>query len=182
MKILFLDRDGVINKKANPHDYIKSIKEFEFLPGVLEAFALLSSLDFYVVVVTNQRGIARGLMTEKDLSDIHEKMCMEIKSVNGKLPKIYYCPHDYGDNCSCRKPGIGMLLQAGADLSLDLQTSIMLGDTESDLVAANDAGCSEFYYINDGKDTLLEKSFPINVYIEKNMLNAVKKIAAKERI
>ena len=112
MKTLFLDRDGVINKKIEG-DYVKNWSQFEFLPNVIDALKILNNLFDRVIIVTNQRGIGRGLMSEKDLENIHNQMLSIFRKEGIKIDKIYYCPHDYEKEiCSCRKPQIGMALQA----------------------------------------------------------------------
>lgn len=137
---LFLDRDGVINRRLLD-DYVKSWAEFAFLPGVLEAIAVLSEVFGRIVVVTNQQGIAKGLMTEADLQSVHNQMVSEIQKAGGRIDKVYFCPHHRQDNCACRKPRIGMAEQAKADFpEIDWQRSIMVGDTPSDIEFGRNAG------------------------------------------
>lgn len=131
-KTLFLDRDGVINKE-NEGDYIRKISEFEFLPGVLEAMPILKQHFDTIIIVTNQRGIGRGLMLEEDLWAIHEKMQQQINAHGGKLDKIYYAmtpdkKHPY------RKPNIGMGLHAQEDFPMiDFEHAYMVGNNLSDM-------------------------------------------------
>ncbi|AEA34632.1 D-glycero-alpha-D-manno-heptose-1,7-bisphosphate 7-phosphatase [Hippea maritima] len=134
MKTLFLDRDGVINKKIE-NDYVRNWEQFEFLPNVIEALKILNSLFDRIIIVTNQRGIGRKLMTEKDLEVIHKNMLSVLSKENIKIDKIYYCPHDYKKEiCNCRKPKIGMALQAKKDFpDIDFRNSIMVGDSLSDI-------------------------------------------------
>jgi D-glycero-D-manno-heptose 1,7-bisphosphate phosphatase len=109
---LFLDRDGVINKKIEG-DYVRSWSQFEFIDGAIEGLKILRKIFGRIIVVTNQRGIGLGLMTENDLHKIHENM-QKILQENGVfIDKIYYCPHDYQkENCDCRKPKVGLALKA----------------------------------------------------------------------
>jgi len=139
-KAVILDRDGVINSKPDRGDYVKNWSEFSFLPGAIEAIRLLKKNGFLVFVITNQRGIARGLMTKKDLVDIHRKMQFELKKRGTKIDQIYYCPHNYGE-CSCRKPKPGMLLAAARDYYLDLSQVVLIGDDQSDIKAGKAVGC-----------------------------------------
>lgn len=144
-RVAFLDRDGVINKKLPEDMYVTKWEEFEFLPGLLEAIPILNGNGFVVVVITNQRGIGRGLMTEDDLRGIHGKMVAEIEKGGGHIDKIYFCPHDKGDNCDCRKPKPGMILSAIDELKsegvdIDLKSSYMFGDSEKDIIAGRAAG------------------------------------------
>jgi len=137
---LFLDRDGVINRRLMD-DYVKSWSEFAFLPGVPEAIAAFAKVFGRIVVVTNQQGIAKGLMTESDLQSIHHQMVLEIQKAGGRIDKVYFCPHHRQDNCACRKPRIGMAKQAKADFpEIDWQRSIMVGDTPSDIEFGRNAG------------------------------------------
>ena len=138
---MFLDRDGIINQKALEHDYIKNWDEFHFLPGVKEAIRRIREKGYLVIVVTNQRGIARGLMTEKDLEGIHRKMCEELQKHGASIDDIFYCPHDIKDNCTCRKPQPGMLIQAQKKWDIDFAQSYIIGDSNSDVEAGQRVGC-----------------------------------------
>lgn len=140
-RIIFLDRDGVINRKMPRAEYVKSWDEFEFLPGVIEAITLLTQHDYRVFLITNQAGIARGAMTEEDLTEIHEKLKKELEKHNARIVKIYYCPHGWNDGCDCRKPKPGMLYQAATEHDLDLSKCTFIGDDERDLQAGDAAGC-----------------------------------------
>lgn len=138
-RAVFLDRDGLINRKAAEHDYVKCLNEFFFLPDVPEAIARLNRAGYLVFVVTNQRGIARGLMSAADLQSIHEKMCAELQSCGAHIDGIYVCPHDIGQ-CHCRKPDIGLFLQAERDFQIDKAGSWMVGDSDSDVEAGKRYG------------------------------------------
>lgn len=140
-KVIFLDRDGVINKKTPKAEYVKSWDEFEFLPGSINAMKLLSQHGYKIFIITNQAGIARGAMTEKDLKAIHSNLERELEKENVKTEGIYYCPHGWNDGCECRKPKPGMLLQAAREHDLDLSKALFIGDDERDLQAGNAAGC-----------------------------------------
>jgi D-glycero-D-manno-heptose 1,7-bisphosphate phosphatase len=137
-RAVFLDRDGVINRKAAEGDYVKSWTEFEFLPTALEALAVLARQPVRVVIVTNQRGIALGNMTKEDLDDIHSRMLAAVSDAGGRIDAVYYCPHDGG--CQCRKPAPGMLTEAARDLGLDLRRSALVGDRMEDMAAAATVG------------------------------------------
>lgn len=136
----FLDRDGVINVKAPEGEYIKSWDEFEFLPGAPEAVAALANSGLRVVVVTNQRGIALGRMSEADLDDIHRRMVSELQAAGARVDAIYHCPHDM-DECDCRKPKTGMFRRATEELpGVDLERSVVIGDADSDMEAGRRIG------------------------------------------
>lgn len=149
-KVIFIDRDGVINEQMPPHDYVKKWEEFGFLPGVLDAFAALTKAGYEIYIITNQRGISRGLMTEDDLKDIHARMTAEIEKHGGQIAEIYHCPHGNGDNCLCRKPKPGMFFQAAREHKLNLTKSVFIGDTESDRLAGEVAGCKTII-LNNGE-------------------------------
>ncbi len=136
---LFLDRDGVINR-LRPHDYVKTWSEFEFLPGVLSALRTCNSLFHHIFIVTNQRGVGKELMSLESLMQIHEQMLQTIMSHGGRIDKIYFCTA-LSDNDPYRKPNPGMALQAQKDFpEIDFSTSLMIGDSSSDLQFGQNAG------------------------------------------
>lgn len=129
---LFLDRDGVINEKID-NDYVKNWSEFTFIDGALEAISILSDFFGIIVIVTNQRGVGRKIMTELDLLSIHKSMIDEIVSNSGRIDKIYYCK-DVLNSSEHRKPNTGMAWQAKIDFPLiDFNKSVMVGDSFSDM-------------------------------------------------
>jgi D-glycero-D-manno-heptose 1,7-bisphosphate phosphatase len=133
MQTLFLDRDGVINTRI-PGDYIQSREKFIFENGALEAITLLSRTFKYIIVVTNQAGIAKGRMSSNDVQDIHKYMQEEIEKAGGRIDGVYFCPHFANANCSCRKPQIGMAEQAKKDFpDLQYKDAWMVGDSGSDI-------------------------------------------------
>lgn len=132
-KALFLDRDGVINARIRG-GYVSKWEEFIFLEGVLEALSILKKHFSPIVVVTNQQGIAKELMTEKDLQLVHSKMKKTISENDAFLDHVYYCKEHHTANSSCRKPNTGMGLQAQKDFpNIDFKQAIMVGDSVSDL-------------------------------------------------
>jgi D-glycero-D-manno-heptose 1,7-bisphosphate phosphatase len=138
---VILDRDGVLNEKAPRANYVRSWSEFKWLPNVLETLRRLREAGFRVIVVSNQAGIGRGVMTDDDLQAIHRQMVKEVAAAGGRIEAIYYCPHDWNDGCECRKPKPGMLFQAQHDFNLDLSRTLFIGDDERDAQAAEAAGC-----------------------------------------
>lgn len=151
---IILDRDGVLNRKASPGEYVRSWDEFVWLPGAKEALQKLRSAGYRVIVVSNQAGIARGAMTESDLLEIHRHMVREINLSRGHIDAIYYCPHHWDDGCECRKPKPGMLFQAQHEFNLDLSRTPFVGDDDRDGQAADAAGCPAIV-VSDQK-TLLD--------------------------
>jgi D-glycero-D-manno-heptose 1,7-bisphosphate phosphatase len=135
IRFVFLDRDGVINRKAAAGDYITSWEEMELLPGAARALARLRASLRKLIVVTNQRGIALGRLSEPDLLSIHEKLQCQLRSHGAELDAIYYCPHDL-DGCDCRKPRTGMFKVAFRDFpEAKPENSVMIGDSDSDITA-----------------------------------------------
>lgn len=152
-KVVFLDRDGVINKKMAGSDCVKTWEEFSFIPGVREALKLLRDHGYMAVLITNQAGVARGLMTQNDLDTIHEKMKAEIETNGGKIDAIYCCTHGWGEGCACRKPKPGMLLRAAEELTIDLSKAVFIGDDPRDAEAGRLAGCRTIL-VNENRDML----------------------------
>lgn len=143
---LFLDRDGVINR-LRQNDYVKCWGEFEFLPGVLDALKRWSLLFKHIVIITNQRGVGRGVMTEKSLNIIHYRMLKVIESYGGRIDAIYYCT-SINDCDPDRKPNPGMAFQAKRDFpDIDFSKSILIGDSESDMEFARNVGMKGIKYI-----------------------------------
>lgn len=141
MKLIILDRDGVINQDSP--DYIKSPEEWTPLPNSLEAIARLTQAGFTVAVATNQSGVGRGLYTEAILEQIHNKMNTLVEQQGGKIAAIFYCPHTPDDNCDCRKPKVGLFNQASSFFNLNFNDApaIAIGDSLRDLQAAQKAKC-----------------------------------------
>jgi D-glycero-D-manno-heptose 1,7-bisphosphate phosphatase len=142
---IFLDRDGVINRKPPEGDYVRRWADFEFLPGVIEALQRLAVRGRGpLIVVTNQRGVALGHMTRDDVDDIHDRMTSTLANAGVRLAGIEVCPHDRG-TCDCRKPGIGLFLEAARrDPAIDVRQSAVVGDSISDLEAARRLGAEAF--------------------------------------
>ena len=131
---LFLDRDGVINKRILG-GYIRNWEQFEFIPGVPDALKILSSRFRRIIIVSNQQGIGKGLMSEKELDDVHKKMTSEIKRNNGRIDGIYHSPSLENEHSLNRKPNVGMALKARKDFPMvNFKRSIMVGDSVSDMV------------------------------------------------
>ncbi len=133
-RIVILDRDGVINRDSD--DFIKSPEEWEPLPGSLEAIAKLCRADFRVVVITNQSGIARGLLSLNTLNRIHQKMLDQLNALGGEIDAIFFCPHGPDDGCECRKPLPGLFLDLKQRLKCSLSGVDAVGDSLRDLQAA----------------------------------------------
>jgi D-glycero-D-manno-heptose 1,7-bisphosphate phosphatase len=138
---IFLDRDGVIIRKAPEGEYITQWAEVEFLPGSIEAIARLHKFGFKVIIVTNQRGVAMDKIPIASLEEIHSKMRAIIADRGGVVSAIYCCTHDISESCLCRKPKPGMLLRAAKEFTLNLTDCWMVGATTVDIEAGKTAGC-----------------------------------------
>lgn len=148
-KGIFLDRDGVINKvilrDSRPFSP-RNMDEFQILQGVSEAVALLQKEGLIVVVVTNQPDLAKGLISKSLISEMHEKIRNEIGIIH-----FYFCGHSAVQNCECRKPKVGMLLQASRELGINLNSSYLVGDRWKDIKAGQEVGC-RCYFIDNNYD------------------------------
>jgi len=137
---LFLDRDGVINVKLDGR-YVQNGDEFKFMPGAETAIAKLSKIFNRILIVTNQQGIAKGIMSAEDLNVLHQYMLQQLKVRGGIIEKIYYCPHLAAENCSCRKPNPGMIQQAILDFpNIKIEDSYLIGDSDTDIMAGEKMG------------------------------------------
>lgn len=134
MKLVLLDRDGVINEESD--DYIKSDSEWIPIKGSIEAIARLSQAGYRVIVVTNQSGIARGLLTVEDLHAIHECMHRTVAASGGRIDAVFICPHKSDDDCHCRKPRPGMLHSVMERLDTELTGVPLVGDSLRDVQSA----------------------------------------------
>lgn len=137
---LFLDRDGVINKRR-PDDYVKTWDEFIFLPGALNALEVFSMHFRRIFIVTNQAGIEKGILSHESLDKIHDQMLETIHYHGGRVDEIYYCPYTSALDPLCRKPNPGMALEAKKDFpDIDFHHCIMVGDSDSDIIFGNNLG------------------------------------------
>src|SRR4051794_4340380 len=128
-RCVFLDRDGVINVKAKPGEYIRTWEEFRLIPTIVDWIRLFNALDLLVIVVTNQRGVARALMSMAELDRIHKSMCATLASQGAHIDDVFCCVHDNGV-CECRKPLPGMIQSAEQKWKIDTAGSIMIGDSD----------------------------------------------------
>jgi D-glycero-D-manno-heptose 1,7-bisphosphate phosphatase len=140
-RAVFLDRDGVLNERPPAHEYLTSTADFRWLPDAREGVAELARRGYAAVVVSNQRGVARGLVTEATLREIEKVIQAGLEPYGAAIEAFYYCPHGLDEDCPCRKPRPGLLLRAADELGLDLAASVMIGDAPSDVLAGAAAGC-----------------------------------------
>lgn len=179
VKLIILDRDGVINYDSA--EYIKSPDEWKPIPGSLEAIAKLNSAGYTVVVATNQSGIARGLFDLSTLHAIHDKLNQHLSSLGGRIDFFAVCPHGPDDNCSCRKPRPGLLLQVSQRFNCPLQNIPVIGDSIRDIKAAVAVGAKPILVLTgNGEKAQVEMKPEHNVIIFKDLFQAVEHILAEE--
>ena len=151
---VFLDRDGVINVD---HGYVSTWEQFEFLPGASEALRELQDAGYLLIVVSNQSGIGRGYYSERDLHTLNQAIAEHLDSTLGvTLSGFYHCPHhpteaegEFRQQCDCRKPAPGMIQQAVLDHGIDVKTSLLVGDKDSDIEAGRAAGVARLFKVVD---------------------------------
>jgi histidinol-phosphate phosphatase family protein len=146
---IFLDRDGVLIE--NRADYIRDWSQVKIIPEAIHALSLAMARNYKIVVVTNQSAVGRGLMLQVNADEINRRLIHLIHHHGGQIDGVYMCPHKPDDDCFCRKPKPGLLLQATRELSLDLQRSCMIGDAWSDLQAGQRAGVRQTILLKTGR-------------------------------
>jgi D-glycero-D-manno-heptose 1,7-bisphosphate phosphatase len=154
-KVIFLDRDGVINRDSP--DYIKRWDEFEFLPGSLEALNLLTRAGYHLILITNQSIINRGMVPMEVLDHTHRRLREAVAAAGGQIFDIFFCPHRPDENCACRKPKPGLILQAQARHGIDLAQTVMIGDSGRDIRCGRNAGCGATILVRTGYKTDVEQ-------------------------
>ncbi len=176
----------MINQRPPEGDYITRWEDFHILPGVAEGIALLNHAGYSVIVATNQRCVAKGLITEADLQTMHEGMTGVLERSGAKIDATYYCPHETDPPCDCRKPAPGMLLSAARSRGIDLQTSWMIGDSDNDVAAGANAGCKTARVVATDA-TSIERA-PISeatiaaAIVAASLLDAVRQILKREGV
>jgi len=172
IKIIFLDRDGVINKEV---DYLFKIQNFKFIDGVFEACINFLQLGYKIIIVSNQSGISRGYYTESDYQKLTKWMLTQFNKNGVDILDTLHCPHSIETNCNCRKPKPGMFNYATSLYNIDLNKSWMIGDKETDITAANSAGISNTILVRSGhkiEESKSNASFFLNsIYESKNVIN-----------
>ena len=142
-KAIFLDRDGVLNKKRS--DYVKSINELKIFPNIEKEISKLKMKGFLIIVITNQSVINRGIITIEELEKIHSAIQKVLVKSKTSIDRFYFCPHRPDENCECRKPNPGLILQAMNEFSIDASKSWMVGDSITDIQAGEKAGCKTIF-------------------------------------
>lgn len=175
MKLVILDRDGVINEDSD--NYIKGPDEWHPIPGSLEAIARLNHAGYHVVLATNQSGVGRGLFEVSTLNAIHDKMHRALAQIGGRIDAIFFCPHAQEANCSCRKPKAGLLEEIGHRFSVDLKGVPCIGDALRDLQAAHAVGAAPILVLTGkGETTRCEGNLPPHTQVYRDLSEAVRAI------
>jgi len=182
-KVVFLDRDGVINYDSP--DYIKSRSEFKFIPGSIEAIGKLTVSGFTSIVISNQSALARKLISSEELDNIHKLMKQTIAAAGGDITDIFFCPHMPDDECNCRKPQPGLIFQAQRKYDIDPAEAVMVGDSARDIECACNAGCGRAVLVTSGNDRDVEKVLKIKQiapdYVAENLYDAARWIIANNQ-
>jgi D-glycero-D-manno-heptose 1,7-bisphosphate phosphatase len=180
MKIIILDRDGVINYDSNK--YVKNVDEWEVIPSSMEAIANLTQAGYKVIICTNQSGISRGLFTIEELNEIHEKLHKCVAQSGGEITAIFMCPHKPDDNCACRKPKPKMIFEICERFNIDdISNVMMVGDSPRDLNAIMEAGgIPVLVKTGNGKKTLAKEKLPPGTLVFEDLLAVSEYLLNKE--
>lgn len=175
MKLVILDRDGVINEDSD--SFIKSPAEWRPIPGSLEAIAKLHQSGYQVVLATNQSGVGRGLFEVSTLNAIHDRMHRALAQIGGRIDAIFFCPHAQEANCECRKPKAGLMEEIARRFNVDLKGTPAVGDALRDLQAAAAVGAAPILVLTGkGRKTLAEGGLPAGTQVYDNLAAAVQAI------
>ena len=136
---LFIDRDGTIIKQIDGH-YISSIEQIELIENIFPAILMLQNEGYLVIIVTNQAGINKGILSNEQVDEINQHIIQLLKKQGINISAVYVCPHKPEEQCKCRKPQPGLLLKAAKEYNIDLENSIIIGDTDKDTEAGLNAG------------------------------------------
>lgn len=182
LKLVIIDRDGTLN--VFREGYIKSPDEWEPLPGALEAVALLNRAGWHVVLATNQPGLGRGVMDMAAFNAIHAVMHAQLAAAGARVDAVFFCPHSAEDNCPCRKPAPGLLLEIGQRYGVDLTTVHAVGDALRDVQAAAAAGCKP-HLVCTGEGAQwqgrpLDAAFPPHTRVHADLLAFAQTLLAEE--
>ncbi len=182
-RIVFLDRDGVINKNPVYRGYIKNRSEFKFMPGSRMAIRMLNEAEFRVIIISNQTGVGKGLYSKEDLKNITEKMLKGLQRSKAKLDKICYCIHHPDAGCLCRKPKTGMFKKAVGKVKFDHKNSFFVGDTERDTLAGHSFGVKAIAVLSGYNKRKDIKKWEVQPdFIAKDLLAAVKRIILQVKV
>lgn len=185
LKMIFIDRDGVINKDPGgwtTHSYVTKTHELQFLPGALKALSLLNRNGIRVVVVSNQAGVSKGYFTKEDLDIVNTRMLDAIGKAGGRVEEVYYCTHRDEDNCDCRKPKPGMLERAMGKYRISARDTFMIGDSKVDVLAGKALGMKTVFVLSGKTSEDEMRKWGVKPdYVFPHLLGAVEWILNKEK-
>lgn len=178
MKIIFIDRDGVINKDPGgwtKHNYVTRWKDFHFISGSKKAVRMLTDAGYEIMIISNQAGINRSFFTREQLKKINDNMLKEISGSGGKIRSVHYCPHAASEDCLCRKPKTGLFKKAAGDLDVDFKKTFFVGDGSMDVEAGKRAGCRTILVLSGKSKPEAVKGWDHKPdFIKKDLLEAVR--------
>lgn len=181
--IVFLDRDGVINKYPGNFKYVESQKDFIFLPRAKEAIGLLTEAGYKILVISNQAGVSKGIYSKEALDEITKNMLKEIEKFGGRIEKVLYCIHTEEENCNCRKPKIGLITQALKELnSADKKKSFLVGDSIRDIMTGRNASLKTILVLS-GREKIENKgNWEIQPdFVAQNLYNAAEIMISQDK-
>jgi len=174
MKAIFLDRDGVINRDPGFGDYIKNWKEFQFLPGAIDAIKTLNKNGYEIFIISNQAGVSKGLFTKDALDEITRNMLKEIEKQGGRIRSVTYCTHGTNEGCDCRKPKIDSIKDATKGLDIDFKNTYFIGDSRLDVGAGRNAGCKTILLLTGKENPGDVKDWEIKPdFVKKDLKEAI---------
>lgn len=181
MKIIFLDRDGVINRFPGMGAYLTRWEDFYFLPGVIDAIALLSQAGFELNIISNQGCVAHGDISLEGLNDITHRMLKKIEAGGGKIAGVFYCVHQTSDNCDCKKPKTKLFHDALRGRTVDLKSVYFVGDSIEDIQAGENLGCQKILVLSGRNGESDLKDFPVKPdVVKKDLWEAAQWILQKK--
>ncbi len=180
MKVIFLDRDGVINEFPGNGKYVTKIKEFHFIPGSIEAIKKLTDQDYKIFIISNQAGVGKGVFSKAKLESINNHMLKYVTKAGGKIKRSFYCTHRSDAGCDCRKPQIGNLKRAFSLVKGSIRSAkktFFVGDTEADIRTGYNAGCRTIFVLSGREDCRYMRKWEVKPdFIVKNLKKAVEVI------
>ena len=180
MKVIFLDRDGVINEFPGNGKYVTKIKEFHFIPGSIEAIKKLTDQDYKIFIISNQAGVGKGVFSKAKLESINNHMLKYVTKAGGKIKRSFYCTHRSDAGCDCRKPQIGNLKRAFSMVKGSIRSAkktFFVGDTEADIRTGYNAGCRTIFVLSGREDRRYMRKWEVKPdFIVKNLKKAVEVI------
>ncbi len=177
MKVIFLDRDGVINEFPGNGNYVTKIKEFRFIPGSLDALRELTEMGYKIFIISNQAGVGKGIFSKAKLKSINDHMLKYVTKAGGRIKRSFYCTHKSDAGCDCRKPRIGNLKRAFSLMKVSIRSAkkaFFVGDTEADIKTGHNAGCRTIFVLSGREDRRYMRKWEVRPdFIVKNLKEAV---------